>query len=237
MNEIIDLMRSHSSVRRFTEEPIAEKDLRVILEAGRSASTWKNFSSYSIVVVRSAEKKEALFQLMPQEAIRQADTVLVFVGDHYRASQAAKLHQASFDAKGPENLLISSVDAALAGQNTLLAAESLGYGGVFIGLIRDVSSQVAELFALPDYTYPVFCIALGHPNQHHPVKPRMPFEAMVFEESYQKQGVDLIEQFDQIQTDYAGSRQKELWSERVAKQFQGPEQPETRRLLEKHQLM
>ena len=54
-----------------------------------------------------------------------------------------------------EGLLISSVDAALAGQNALLAAESLGYGGVIIGLVRYKSEEVAELFNLPDYTYPV----------------------------------------------------------------------------------
>ena len=68
-----------------------------------------------------------------------------------------------------EGLLITSVDAALAGQNTLLAAEKLGYGGVIIGLVRYKSVEVAELFKLPDYTYPVFGIALGVPNQKHDV--------------------------------------------------------------------
>ena len=48
------------------------------------------------------------------------------------------------------------MDAALAAQNTLLAAESLGYGGVMIGMLRYCSEEVAELFRLPDYTYPVF---------------------------------------------------------------------------------
>ena len=52
-----------------------------------------------------------------------------------------------------DNLLITSVDAALAAQNTLLAAESLGYGGVIIGMLRYCSEEVAELFRLPDYTY------------------------------------------------------------------------------------
>ena len=70
-----------------------------------------------------------------------------------------------------DNLLITPVDAALAAQNTLLAAESLGYGGVIIGMLRYCSEEVAELFRLPDYTYPVFGIALGVPNQQHAVKP------------------------------------------------------------------
>lgn len=165
MNETINLMTSHTSVRRFTEEQISDKELRAIIDAGRAASSWKNFQSYSIIVVRSKEKKEALFDLVPQEAIRQSSAFLLFVGDLNRAQKGVHMHTEDFYPEGTENLLISSVDAALAGQNTLLAAESLGYGGVIIGLVRYAASQIAELFKLPDYTYPVFGIALGLPTR------------------------------------------------------------------------
>lgn len=69
MNETIDLMKKHTSVRRFTEEQISDEDLKSIIDAGRAASSWKNFQSYSIIVVRSQEKKAALFDLVTQEAI------------------------------------------------------------------------------------------------------------------------------------------------------------------------
>ncbi len=58
MNETINLMNAHTSVRRFTEEQISDKELRAIIDAGRAASSWKNFQSYSIIVVRSKEKKK-----------------------------------------------------------------------------------------------------------------------------------------------------------------------------------
>ena len=237
MNETINLMKSHSSVRRFKDERIPDADLQAIIEAGSAASSWKNFQSYSIIVVQSEEKKQALYNLTPQPAILQADAILLFVGDHNRASKAAELHQADFDARGPENLLISSVDAALAGQNAMLAAESLGYGGVFIGMIRHSALALAALFALPDYTYPVFCIALGVPNQHFPVKPRLNLESFVFQEEYKEQSVETIQTHDAVQTEYAGARQTELWSERLVNQFKQEEQPETKALLEKHKLL
>ena len=237
MNETINLMKSHSSVRRFKDERIPDADLQAIIEAGSAASSWKNFQSYSIIVVQSEEKKQALYNLTPQPAILQADTILLFVGDHNRASKAAELHQADFDARGPENLLIYSVDAALAGQNAMLAAESLGYGGVFIGMIRHSALALAALFALPDYTYPVFCIALGVPNQHFPVKPRLNLESFVFQEEYKEQSVETIQTHDAVQTEYAGARQTELWSERLVNQFKQEEQPETKALLEKHKLL
>ena len=136
-----------------------------------------------------------------------------------------------------EGLLITSVDAALAGQNTLLAAESLGYGGVIIGLVRYKSEEVAALFNLPDYTYPVFGIALGVPNQQHDVKPRLPLNQVVFEEEYQEQPVAAILDYDKVQADYAGARATTSWSQRLAEQFGQVEPSSTRKNLEQKKLL
>ena len=237
MTETIKLMKAHTSVRRFQEQKIPQADLDEILTAGQMASSWKNFQSYSVILVRSQEKKDALYELVPQEAIRQSAAFLLFVGDLNRAEKGASLHTDSFQPQGVEGLLITSVDAALAGQNTLLAAESLGYGGVIIGLVRYKSEEVAELFNLPDYTYPVFGIALGVPNQQHDVKPRLPLSQVVFEEEYQEQPVEAIFDYDQVQADYAGARATSSWSQRLAEQFGQAEPSSTRKNLEQKKLL
>ena len=237
MSETITLMKSHTSVRRFKNQEIPQEDLNEILSAAQMASSWKNFQSYSVILVRSQEKKDALFELVPQEAIRQSAAFLLFVGDLNRAEKGARLHTDTFQPQGVEGLLITSVDAALAGQNTLLAAESLGYGGVIIGLVRYKSVEVAELFNLPDYTYPVFGIALGVPNQKHDVKPRLPLENVVFEEEYQEQTAEAIEVYDRVQTEYAGARVTTTWSQRLAEQFGQPEPSSTRENLEQKNLL
>ena len=233
MTETIKLMKAHTSVRRFKEQEIPQEDLNTILSAGQMASSWKNFQSYSVIVVRSQEKKDALFELVPQEAIRQSAAFLLFVGDLNRAEKGARLHTDIFQPQGVEGLLITSVDAALAGQNALLAA----YGGVIIGLVRYKSVELAELFKLPDYTYPVFGIALGVPNQQHDVKPRLPLENVVFEEEYQEQSIEAIEAYDRVQTEYAGARATTTWSQRLAEQFGNPEPSSTRENLEQKKLL
>ena len=233
MTETIKLMKAHTSVRRFKEQYLPQEDLTEILTATQMASSWKNFQSYSVIVVRSQEKKDALYKLVPQEAIRQSAVFLLFVGDLNRAEKGARLHTDTFQPQGVEGLLISSVDAALAGQNALLAAESLGYGGVIIGLVRYKS----ELFNLPDYTYPVFGMALGVPNQEHEVKPRLPLNQVVFEEEYQEQTVDVIEAYDRVQADYAGARATTSWSQRLAEQFGQAEPSSTRKNLEQKKLL
>ena len=237
MTETIKLMKAHTSVRRFKEQALPQEDLTEILTAAQMASSWKNFQSYSVIVVRSQEKKDALYELVPQEAIRQSAVFLLFVGDLNRAEKGARLHTDSFQPQGVEGLLISSVDAALAGQNVLLAAESLGYGGVIIGLVRYKSEEVAELFNLPDYTYPVFGMALGLPNEEHEVKPRLPLNQVVFEEEYQEQTVDVIESYDRVQADYAGARATTSWSQRLAEQFGQAEPSSTRKNLEQKKLL
>ena len=237
MTETIKLMKAHTSVRRFKNQEIPQADLNEILTAAQMASSWKNFQSYSVILVRSQEKKEALYELVSQEAIRQSAAFLLFVGDLNRAEKGASLHTDSFQPQGVESLLITSVDAALAGQNALLAAESLGYGGVIIGLVRYKSEEVAELFNLPDYTYPVFGIALGVPNQQHDVKPRLPLNQVVFEEEYQEQQVEAILDYDQVQADYAGARATTSWSQRLAEQFGQAEPSSTRKNLEQKKLL
>ena len=237
MTEAIKLMKAHKSVRRFKEQALPQEDLTEILTAAQMASSWKNFQSYSVIVVRSQEKKDALYELVPQEAIRQSAVFLLFVGDLNRAEKGAQLHTDTFQPRGVESLLISSVDAALAGQNALLAAESLGYGGVIIGLVRYKSEEVAELFNLPDYTYPVFGMALGVPNQNHDVKPRLPLENVVFEEEYQEQTPEAIEAYDRVQAEYAGARATTAWSQRLAEQFGQPEPRSTRENLEQKNLL
>ena len=122
MTETIKLMKAHTSVRRFKEQALPQEDLTEILTAAQMASSWKNFQSYSVIVVRSQEKKDALYELVPQEAIRQSAVFLLFVGDLNRAEKGARIHTDSFQPQGVEGLLISSVDAALAGQNALLWA-------------------------------------------------------------------------------------------------------------------
>lgn len=236
-NQTIDLMMQHTSVRNFTEETIPSEDLETILKAGQMASTWKNFQSYSVVIVQSQAQKDAIYAYQPQKSIKNCAAYLVFVGDLNRAEKAVKMHDGNFQPQGVESLLISSVDAALAGQNVLLAAESLGYNGVMVGLIRDQSAEISDVLGLPDYTYPIFGIALGKAARLNTVKPRFPLENIAFPEKYIEQTTETIEKFDQVQDEYAGARRLNKWSERVVAQWGVPEIPSSTENLKAKKLL
>ena len=103
---------------------------------------------------------------------------------------------------------------------------------MIIGLVRYKSEEVAELFNLPDYTYPVFGMALGVPNEEHDVKPSLPLESMWYlRKNTKNKQLMWIEAYDRVQTEYAGARATTTWSQRLAEQFGQAEPSSTRKIL------
>jgi len=78
------------------------------------------------------------------------------------------------------------VDAALAAQNAVVALESLGLGGVYIGALRNKPLEVAAELGLPANVLAVFGLVVGYPDPARPadVKPRLPQQAILFREQY-----------------------------------------------------
>jgi nitroreductase len=68
-------------------------------------------------------------------------------------------------------------------QNVAIAAESEGLGICYIGGVRNNPQQISELLSLPDHVYPVFGMCLGYPAHQPDVKPRLPVEAILKEDS------------------------------------------------------
>ncbi|MCR3963797.1 oxygen-insensitive NADPH nitroreductase [Aeromonas veronii] len=176
MNQTIDLILSHRSIRQFTAEPIAPQQLDAILAAAQSASTSSFLQVTSIVRVCEPEARQ--------------------------------------------QLLIGAIDGALMAQNALLAAQSLGLGGVYIGGIRNHPAEVSELLGLPHQVIPLFGLCLGHPAQQPEQKPRLPRGLVVHQERYLHElDRDLLAQYDQQIADYYQARssnnKQQTWSGQI----------------------
>ncbi|MGL5597959.1 MAG: oxygen-insensitive NADPH nitroreductase, partial [Aeromonas sp.] len=195
MNPIIDLIVAHRSIRQFTAEPIAPLQLDAILTAAQCASTSSFLQVTSIVRITEPAAREQLAMLAGnQPYVAQAAEFLVFCADYYRHSQIVPDAQTGF----AEQLLIGAIDGALMAQNALLAAQSLGLGGVYIGGIRNHPREVSELLGLPHQVIPLFGLCLGHPAQQPEQKPRLPRALVVHQDRYQQMlDLDLLAQYDQ----------------------------------------
>ncbi len=222
MNSTVDLMKSHCSIRKYTEKDISSDTLKTILECGQMAPTSHNMQAYSIIVVKNPSTKSELSKLADsQKWVIECPVFLVFCADLYRLSTACSLHGKKAALNGVENLLVSFVDAALVAENVLLAARSLGLGGVMVGGIRNDCKKVSELLNLPEYVIPVAGMCLGYPDQEPGQRPRLSMETVVHMEEYSKDAVlPGLEAYDKTTSEYyinrTNGQRSETWTEIMA---------------------
>ncbi|WP_312464727.1 oxygen-insensitive NADPH nitroreductase [Pantoea endophytica] len=216
MTPTIDLLCSHRSIRAFTEQGIDEGQRSAIIAAAQAASTSSFLQCSSIIRITDPAKREQLVQLTGgQPWVSAAAEFWVFCADFNRHQQIcpdAQLGRA-------EQLLLGCVDTALMAQNAMVAAESLGLGGVFIGGIRNSIAEVTELLELPKFVLPLFGFCIGHPADTPDVKPRMPHAMLVHENRYHAVDKNLLAQYDEQITAYYQQRdsnqRSETWSQLI----------------------
>jgi len=175
MNQTIDLLKNHRSIRKFTSEKVSDEKLIAIIESAESAATSNFIQAYSVIRVTKPENRKQLAAFAGGQAwIEQCPVFLVFCADLKRAQSACTFENKEMDSGYTEQFLVATVDVTLAAQNAMIAAESMGLGGVYIGGLRNQPDNVAKLLKLPEHVYPIFGMCLGYPDETPEQKPRMP---------------------------------------------------------------
>ncbi|WP_030144350.1 NADPH-dependent oxidoreductase [Glycomyces sp. NRRL B-16210] len=236
-NEVLRVQLAHRSVRLFGPREVTEAELEALVTAAQSAPTSSNLQPWSVVAVRDPERKARLAELArSQKFIDQAPLFLVWVADLDRARRLAEREGTGVDAVDYlETTAIGFIDTALAAQNAVVAAESLGLGTVFVGAIRNRPLEVAEELGLPPHAVAVFGLAVGEPDpaEQADVKPRLPREAVLHREVYDAAASDAhLPVYDERLAAY--NRRFGLpgtWSDRVLARLKGPESMGGRHLL------
>lgn len=223
MNTTIETMRSHRSIRKFKANTIPDEILEIILTAAQCAATSNFVQAYTIIRVDDQQNRTAIAKLSgAQQWIIDAPVFLVFLADLTRLEAACRKHGKEMVDGYMEQFIVATVDTALIGQNTLLAAESMGLGGVFIGAIRNDPKKICDMLNLPEHTYPVFGMCLGYPDDQPPVKPRLPLEGIFMKNTYQTDGRDtILEAYDETTRAYYLSRDSNLKDETWSSQMAG----------------
>ena len=237
MSDVIDLMKSHASVRSFTDEGIGGDLLVRIVEAGQSASTSSHIQAYSAVRVVDPGKRARISEAAGgQKWIVEAPVFLVHCADISRLGTASEMEGQGELEGWFEHSLAAVVDVALFAQNMMLAAESEGLGGVFIGGIRNDPATVIEQLALPRQVYPVFGMCLGWPAKRVPVKPRLPAGEVLHTDTYDAgKRAGNLEEYNRVMAGYYGERGADTsrnWNGTVAGALQKKKREHMRGSLE-----
>jgi len=216
MNEVINTLLSHRSIRAYTNRPVEEEILNQIIQAVQAAPNWVNLQHTSIVAVKDSERRKKFAALCgEQEYIAQAPVFLVFCADFYRTWLTCRETNQNFEqiTGQIDNLIVGANEVGIALGTAVAAAESFGLGAVPIGDIRFHALEAVEELNLPRYVIPMLGLCIGYPAEQPGVKPRLPMEAVYFEERYQPEILGaLLAQYDEI---YASYLRERPWNSRV----------------------
>jgi len=180
--------------RRYDARPVLESAVRLILAAAFSASSKSDFQQASVIWVEDRGQRDKLAALIPDMPwIGNAPVFLVFLGDARRLERIGQYPVANGTLEGFFN---ATVDAALALQTAILAAETLGLGTCPISVLRNHIDAVGEILALPDKVFPVAGLCLGYPAQPGFISMRLPPEATVHRDRYDDGAVAAVDAYD-----------------------------------------
>jgi nitroreductase len=125
-NAVLDSIRMRRTVRRFKSDPVSDEQVKKLLLAAMSAPSALNRRPWHFLVIRDAATKKLV-----------ADTVRL----HPYVEQAPVLIAALADVSLSPSW---KLDMTAAMENLMLAAQSRGLGGAWIGEPETVLQQFAE---------------------------------------------------------------------------------------------
>jgi nitroreductase len=161
---IIDIIKSRRSIRKFTSEPVSEELVETILEAGRWAPSGLNNQPWRFAVIRDAGLRQAISELTRYSKVVMAAQVLIAV-----FLDSEKSYHREKD--------IQAVGACL--QNMLLEAHSLGLGTVWLGEIIRSNEQIKAILGLTSELDLMAVVALGHPDERPKSVKRKPLADLI----------------------------------------------------------
>lgn len=152
-NQSVINILNRKSVRSFSTEKVSREDLELIVRCGMAAPSAINLQPWEFIVF-------------------DEEKTLSFMVDLHDYSKMFKTAQAGILVCGNLEKRVEAFaegwiqDCSASVENMLLCIESLGLGGVWLGIypIRERCDKLIEFFDLPDNIMPFGLIALGHPD-------------------------------------------------------------------------
>jgi len=178
--ELLEAIKTRRSIRKYKTTPVDGKSVELVLEAARWAPSWANTQCWRFIVVRDANIRSELAGTLSDNnratsAIRQAPVVIVACAQlgksgYYRGELATD--------KGDWFMF----DVALAMQNLVLTAHSLGLGTVHVGLFD--AKKAEAILKVPSGFCVVAMTPLGYPDEEPGVRPRKELSEIIFHDRY-----------------------------------------------------
>ncbi len=177
-NPVLQAIFERRSIRNFEPTPVDKETLDLILEAGIWAPSASNYQTWHFTVIQD----KALIEQINEEGMQY----VLKNSASFRAQQGGNPNYHVFH-HAPCIILVSyetshswaKIDTALAAQNIMLAAHSLGLGTTYIGrltpwLESEEAKPILSALPIPEGYAPLHFIILGKPTAEGNKRDRRP---------------------------------------------------------------
>jgi len=205
---VMKVIQDRRSIRQYTEEPVSEEALEMILEAARQAPSGENAQPWRFVIVTDPATRKKLGTIAGGGSGRRftAEFVTQKMQERFSSLEDEAKRKAAFEkltsgqvsaflAEAPLNIVVCGrkdvwdlpYDTSAAIENMLLMVTALGLGACWVIApcidIRD-EERLKELLGVPEGLKVVSIIAVGHPARYPRPRPRIPLHELVYREKW-----------------------------------------------------
>ena len=202
------VIQDRRSVRSFTEEPVSDKDLDLILEAARQAPSGENAQPWRFIIVKDETMRKKMGAIAGGGSSRRftAEYVTQKMQERFANLQDEEKKKAAFQkltsgqvsafmADAPVNIVVCGkkdvwdvpYDTSAAIENMLLMITALGLGACWVIApcidIRD-EERIKELLDIPEGFKAISILSVGHQTRPHKQRPRIAINELVCTEKW-----------------------------------------------------
>jgi nitroreductase len=210
MEDLLKIIKTRRSIRRYKEKDVPDELLEKIIEAGRWSPSGDNGQPWRFIIVRDPETKKTLGKIAAEGSGRRF-TAEYFTGrmqerfeglkDPDKKDKAFKKltsgEVSSFLANAPVIIIVCAkldvwdvpYDSAMATQNMVLMAHTLGLGScVVVAPVSDMRDdiKVMKLLKIPHGYKVIAPLAIGYPDESPNPRPRLSLEEIIFYEEFDR---------------------------------------------------
>lgn len=178
------------AMRRYTDEPVTDRDIWTILDAGQQGPSGGNIQPWQFIVVTDSDQRARLGALYGASYARYEAAMLALAPPvrpedeaSWQRTLAASRHLAEHFADAPVIIAVAMADISMsvhdaegdmdvgtpyasvypAVQNLMLAARSLGLGSTLTTVYRVRHDEVRAALGVPENYQIVAMVPIGHP--------------------------------------------------------------------------
>ena len=145
--DILKLIKTRRSVRKFKKGVVPKEVIEQILEAGQWAPSGLNNQPWRFMVLEKEKKNDLADYTEYSHIIKSADKAILIFLDK----------ESSYNYEKD----LMAIGACI--ENMLLYIHSLGYGACWLGEILNQRKKIQEFFKIPQNLELTAVIAIGHP--------------------------------------------------------------------------